>query len=180
MLLDFTWDQHNKWYPTPDPPFKKYNYHFLFKSIRVLYSSSTIYNNFLTWCYLRNILYHKFCRLGHQPLPLILTKILKKDIVKMKGIPWITHILVKLTDFISLLIILKGVFTKNKRGYRLTAKNKRFWSLLILLLSFASIRRKLLKRSDVASIQIQKVAKFKTDRKKINLTPNKSFRYYNQ
>ena len=31
------------------------------------------------------------------------------------------------------------------KGYRLTAKNKRFWSLLILLLSVVSIRRKLLK-----------------------------------
>jgi len=40
---------------------------------------------------------------------------------------------------------LKGVFLKNERGYRLTAKNKRFWWLLILLLSVASIRRKLLK-----------------------------------
>ena len=38
-----------------------------------------------------------------------------------------------------------GVFAKNERGYRLTAKNNRFWSLLILLLSVASIRRKLLK-----------------------------------
>ena len=32
-----------------------------------------------------------------------------------------------------------------KGGYRLTAKNKRFWSLLILLLSVASLMRKLLK-----------------------------------
>ena len=40
---------------------------------------------------------------------------------------------------------LKGVFAKNERGYRHTAKNKRFWSLLILLLSVASIRRKLFK-----------------------------------
>ena len=39
---------------------------------------------------------------------------------------------------------LKGVFAKNERGYRLTAKNKRFWSIPILLLSVASIRRKLL------------------------------------
>ena len=37
------------------------------------------------------------------------------------------------------------MFAKNKRGYRLTAKNNRFRSLLILLLSVASIRRKLLK-----------------------------------
>ena len=37
---------------------------------------------------------------------------------------------------------LKGVFGKNERGYRLTVKNKHFLSLLILLLSVASIRRK--------------------------------------
>ena len=43
------------------------------------------------------------------------------------------------------MVTLKGVFTKNERGYRFTAKNRRFWSLLILLLSVASIRRKLLK-----------------------------------
>ena len=42
---------------------------------------------------------------------------------------------------------LKGVFAKNERGYRLTAIKKRFWSLLILLLSVASIRRKFLKTS---------------------------------
>jgi len=42
---------------------------------------------------------------------------------------------------------LKGVFAKNERGYRLNAIKKRFGSLLILLLSFASIRRKLLKTS---------------------------------
>ena len=79
-------------------------------------------------------------------------------------------------------IYLKGVFAKNYRGYRLTAKKYRWWSLLILLLSFASIRRKLLKRiilKKVTSTQIQKVAKFNLDCKKINLIPNKSFRYYN-
>ena len=32
----------------------------------------------------------------------------------------------------------------------------------------------------VASIQIQKVATFNSDRKKINLILKKSFRYYNQ
>ena len=41
---------------------------------------------------------------------------------------------------------LKGVLAKNERGYRRNAKNKRFRSLLILLLSVASIRRKLLKK----------------------------------
>ena len=34
---------------------------------------------------------------------------------------------------------LKGVFAKNERGYRLNAIKKRFWSLLILLLSVAFI-----------------------------------------
>ena len=45
-------------------------------------------------------------------------------------------------------MFLKGVFAKNERGYRLNAIKKRFWSLLILLLSVASIRRKLLKRTN--------------------------------
>ena len=42
---------------------------------------------------------------------------------------------------------LKGVFAKNERGYRLNAIKKRLLSLLILLLSVASIKRKLLKTS---------------------------------
>ena len=66
---------------------------------------------------------------------------------------------------------LKGVFAKNVRGYRLNAIKKRFWSLLILL-SVASIRRKLLKRlsmKNVVSIQIQKDATWNSDRKQINL-----------
>jgi len=37
------------------------------------------------------------------------------------------------------------VFAKKYSGYRVMAKNIRFWSLLILLLSVASITRKLLK-----------------------------------
>ena len=41
----------------------------------------------------------------------------------------------------------KGVFAKNERAYRLNAIKKRFWSLIIWLLSVASIRRKLLKTS---------------------------------
>ena len=64
---------------------------------------------------------------------------------------------------------LKGVFAKNERGYRLNAIKKRFWSLLILLLSVASIRRKLLKTTHTkehTSIQIQKVATFNSDHKK--------------
>ena len=44
-------------------------------------------------------------------------------------------------------LFLKGVFAKNERGYRLNAIKKRFWSLLVLLLSVASKRRKLLKTS---------------------------------
>ena len=37
-------------------------------------------------------------------------------------------------------MLLKGVFAKNVRRYRLTAKNNHFLSLLILLLSVASLR----------------------------------------
>ena len=61
---------------------------------------------------------------------------------------------------------LKGAFANND----LTTKNKCFWSLLILFLSVASIRRKLLKKrlipKTVGFIQIQKVATFNSDRKK--------------
>ena len=42
-------------------------------------------------------------------------------------------------------MLFKGSVHENERGYRLTAENKCFGSLLILLLSVASIRRKLLK-----------------------------------
>ena len=77
---------------------------------------------------------------------------------------------------------LKGAFVKNERGYRLTSKNYRFWSLLIFLLSVASIRRKVLKTTsteeNIAYIQIQKVAIYDLYRKIINLISNKSFRYY--
>jgi len=66
--------------------------------------------------------------------------------------------------------------------WRLTAKKNRFWSLLILLISVVSIRRKLLKRlilKNVVSIQIQKIAIYNSYCKIINLITNKSFRYYN-
>ena len=54
----------------------------------------------------------------------------------------------------SLYLYLKGVFAKNEKGFGLTAKNKRFWSLLILLLSVASIRRKLLKTTHTEECSI--------------------------
>ena len=41
---------------------------------------------------------------------------------------------------------LKGMFAKNEREYRLTAKNKLFW--LLLILSVASLWRKLLKTEE--------------------------------
>ena len=73
------------------------------------------------------------------------------------------------------IIILMGVFTKNEREYRFTSKNFLWGLLLILLLSVGSIRRKLLKTNH---IQIQKVAILYSDRMKINLIPNKLFRYF--
>ena len=42
--------------------------------------------------------------------------------------------------------ILKEVFAKNERGYRLKSKNIPWWLLIILLLSVACIRRKWLTR----------------------------------
>ena len=68
---------------------------------------------------------------------------------------------------------LKEVFAKSEKGYRLKSKNILWWLLIILqlLLSVASIRRKLflkkrLIRKKVESIQIQKVATYDSDRKK--------------
>ena len=64
---------------------------------------------------------------------------------------------------------LKGVFAKNERWYKHTTKNKFFWSLLILLLSFASIIKNCQKRlmlNKVASTLIEKVAIHDLDRKK--------------
>ena len=52
-------------------------------------------------------------------------------------------------------IILKGVFAKNERGNRLNAGKKRFWSVLILLLSVASIRRKLLKTTNTEELSVR-------------------------
>ena len=62
-----------------------------------------------------------------------------------------------------------GVFPKNKRGYIPKAKNYRFLSLLILLLSVVSIRRKLLKTTygEERSVhKIQKVVIYDSGRKK--------------
>ena len=61
-------------------------------------------------------------------------------------------------------IFFKGSVRKNKRGYRLTSKNIRWWLQLILLLSVVYIRRKLLKRThNEEPIWIQKVAIFDLD-----------------
>ena len=49
--------------------------------------------------------------------------------------------------WIWFIAFLKWVFAKNEGGYRFHPIKNRFWSLLILLLSVVSIRRKLLKTS---------------------------------
>ena len=63
----------------------------------------------------------------------------------------------------------------------MTAKNNRFWSLPFLLLSV--VVEKIVKNDlywrTYALIQIQKVAIFYCNRKKIYLISNKSVRYYN-
>ena len=70
-----------------------------------------------------------------------------------------------------------------KRGiYRLTAKNKRFSSLLIFLLIVASITRKISKTNCNKERSVHtnsESCNYNSDRKKINLISNKSFRYYN-
>ena len=83
-----------------------------------------------------------------------------------------------MTDSQRFFKTLKGVLTKNKRGFtaknergcRLKAKNNRFRSLLLILpLSVASMRRKMLKTTyteegSVTTIQSQKVAIYNSDR----------------
>ena len=64
---------------------------------------------------------------------------------------------------------LKGVFAKNERGYRLNAIKKRVWSLINLLLSVASIIRKLLKTSHTEYLSAHtnsEIATYNLDRKK--------------
>ena len=61
---------------------------------------------------------------------------------------------VKKLIFGDLLLMLKRVFAKNERGYRRNVKNKHFWSLLILLLSVASIRRKMLKTTHTEELSV--------------------------
>ena len=48
-------------------------------------------------------------------------------------------------NFRFTIVTFKGSVREKWKGYRLTAKNNRFWSLLILFLSVGSIRRKLIK-----------------------------------
>ena len=78
---------------------------------------------------------------------------------------------------------LKGVFTKNKWGFRLTSKKKFdgdcYLSLLYLLRLWGENWSKLLIPKNVASIQIQKVLKFNSVRKKINLG-GQSFKRINE
>ena len=83
-----------------------------------------------------------------------------------------------MTDSQRFFKTLKGVLTKNKRGFtaknergcRLKSKNNRFRSLLLILpLSVASMRRKMLKTTyteegSVTTIQSQKVAIYNSDR----------------
>ena len=74
--------------------------------------------------------------------------------------------------------MLKGVFAKNERGYRLNAIKK---ALLIAtnLTSICCVYKEKNVNNDKYRIQIQKDATYDLDRKKIYLISNKSFRYYN-
>ena len=73
------------------------------------------------------------------------------------GKPWLYFV-----DATGWEIWLKGSVREKWQGYRLTAINNRFWSLLILLLSVASVWRKLLKTSHT------EVGIYDLDRKKSN------------
>ena len=71
---------------------------------------------------------------------------------------------------------LKGVFAKNNRGYRLKAKNKRFWLLLILLL--CCVCKKKIVKNDLywRTWRPYKFRKLQYSyRKMINLISNKSY-----
>ena len=70
---------------------------------------------------------------------------------------------------------LKGVFTKNERGYRFATN-----LTSICCVYKEKIVKKRLTPKNVASIQIRKDATFNSDRKQIDLIPDKSFRYYKQ
>ena len=65
------------------------------------------------------------------------------------------------------------MFAKNKRGFRVTPKNNRVWSLCCVHKE-KIVKKRLIAKKKVASIQIQKVATFNSRRKIINLIPNKS------
>ena len=103
-----------------------------------------------------------------------LKTVMFKEIISIWIFVMLTHryrLLWKVAYIFKSGLTLKGVFAKNVRGYTLNAIKKRFWSLLILLLSIASIRRKLLKTinsEERSVIQIQKdAATFNSDRKQL-------------
>ena len=85
---------------------------------------------------------------------------------------WLHHLGKWKDSILEPKLLLKGVFVKNERGYRFKCDKKRLWSLLILLLSVASIRSKLLKTTNTED------PIFNLNHKQINWIPNKSFRYY--
>ena len=90
-----------------------------------------------------------------------------------------------ITILILIIIInnLKGVFVKNEKRYiALRRKIIAFDATNLTSICCVFKRRKLLKTTDTEEcmfIQIQKVAIYDLDRKKINLISKKSFRYYN-
>ena len=61
-------------------------------------------------------------------------------------------------DSWSFKTLLKGVFAKNERGYWVTSKNIRWWLQLILLLSVASIKRKMFKTTHTEEHSVYTIA----------------------
>ena len=78
----------------------------------------------------------------------IFINILKRTVFKSPSLTEVLDLNWKKSTF-------KGSVRKNEKGpIQVTAKNKRFWSLLILILSVASIRRKLLNTTHAEETEI--------------------------
>ena len=109
-----------------------------------------------------------------QGATLLLNLIMKPGCIQLMMNIMVLHFLLNFSPF------LKGVFVKNERGYRLNAIKKRFWSLLILLLAVASIRRKLLKNTNTEERSVltnSERCNIQLDRKQINLISNRLLKY---
>ena len=114
--------------------------------IKISINSQLAFNNFKDyWVHVNIKTVNYYIKYKYIACLFFLTESIRTKLTWREDI-WLSEI-EKSEINVDLYYALKGVFTKNERGYRLNAIKKRFWSLLILLLSVASIRRTLLKTS---------------------------------